>query len=169
MPDSYRELCTLSLQNVKVCCQKSSGLGKSGTVISWYSLAIIYQSPHFRRSRNVLSILISPLEAGKGNILQQPAQMPLQCSWTGIVLEFAFGIETVAASLSKIWRGFGKSRSIPHWSMLLVWCCVNFNKIVILKCTQNCSILTLFTQLNSGAKIAKIRKDVCGRSAVLQH
>lgn len=95
--------------------------------------------------------------------------MPLQCSWTGIVLEFAFGIEAVAASLSKIWRGFGKSRSIPHWSMLLVWCCVNFNKIVILKCTQNCSILTLFIQLNSGAKIAKIRKDVCGRSAVLQH
>lgn len=61
----------------------------------------------------MLSIFISLLEAGKGNILQQPAQMPLQCSWTGIVLEFAFGIETVAASLSKIWRGCGKSRRHP--------------------------------------------------------
>lgn len=40
----------------------------------------------------------------------------------------------------KFGRGRDKSRSIPHWSMLLVWCYLNLNKIWILKCTQSCSI-----------------------------
>lgn len=41
--------------------------------------------------------------------------MPLQCSWTGVVLEFAFGVEAVAASLPKIWRAGASHIGARFW------------------------------------------------------
>lgn len=89
-------------------------------------------------------------------------KVSLQGCWAGTVLELAFGIGAATTSLSKILRDCGKSWSIPHWSMLLVWYCVNFIRIAVLTRTQSCSI-SVFIQLNLGLKITKIRKVVCSR------
>lgn len=154
---------------MKVCCQKSSGIGKSGTVIWWCSLAIMYQSPHFRSSRNLLPILISLLRLEK--VTSCSSQHRCLCSAPGQeqCRSLHLGLKQLQLPYLKfgevVTRAGASHTGACFWCGA-VWISARLGLWNALRAAPLCLSLSSF---NSGAKIAKIRKDVCCISAVLQH